>query len=333
LVLQVSVTPSRLLGGQPSFVQRLLRFTFRLASLQVSGQIVPTTSFVATSATSGPGTSPSIGANQATVSNLRASARITGAGSPVPGRLDLQIWGMPQMLMDNLSTLGQIVQIGTRNTILVEAGDATNGFASVFTGTLTQCWGAYENAPEVPFHVEAQVASADQVIPAVPTSIPGSADAATILSGLANQMNVRFENSGVSGVMLSNAYYYGSPYDQYRAIANDISDKVATTVNNGIMAIWPKTGSRGNAIPLVNPEHGLIGYPTYTAYGIEIRTIFNPNITLGGQIIVESTLKEATKTWRVFALNHSLDSLLPNGLWESRIACSPLATAPILPPF
>lgn len=232
--------------------------------------------------------------------------------------------------MDNLSTLGMIINIGTRNTVTIEAGDNVNGFATVYIGQIVNCWGAYENVPEVPFHIESQTVVGDQVIPASPTTVPGSADAATILSGLAQQMALRFENNGVS-VKLSNAYYYGSPWDQAQQVARDAG--IGMVRENGVLAIWPQNGSRGGAIPQVDPSHGLIGYPTYVANGIEIRTVFNPSITLGGQISVESTLKEASKTWRVFALNHSLDSLLPNGLWESRIACSPLATTPILPPF
>ncbi len=247
------------------------------------------------------------------------------------GMLDLQVWGMRQSVMDDLSTLGMRVNLLPRNAVTVEAGDDVDGYGTVFVGTTINCWGDCGQAPEVPFRVEGQTAAAGAVLPSAPTSISGSADAATILSGLANQLGLRFENNAVS-VKLSSPYYFGSPRDQALAIVQDAGINW-NGGDDGVLAIWPQNGSRGGTIPFISTTTGLIGYPTYTANGIEIRTIFNPSITLGAQIQVKSSLKGATKTWNVYAIDHSLDALLPGGLWESRIACLPPGIGPVLPPF
>jgi hypothetical protein len=315
----VTKAPTTITSGTGSFVQRLINVSFTLAN----GQFIEGSSQGSPTAASG--------VNTATVSGLRASARINKAGGSVMGELDLQVWGMTRSLMDQLSTLGQAVQLLTRNTVTITAGDAISGMGTVFIGTTVNCWGDYNSAPEVPFHVEAQTAAAGAVIPMPPTSISGSADVATMLSGLATRLSLKFENNGIN-TKISNAYYAGSARDQVLAIVRDANINW-NNGDDGILAIWPKGKSRGGSIPYIAPEHGLIGYPTYTANGIEVRCIFNPSIGLGGQIQVQSSLKEASKNWIVYGMNHSLDAMLPGGLWESRLYCYPIgAPTPILTP-
>lgn len=318
MVTQVTVTkaPTQLTGGKPSFVARKLKMTFTKDS--------------GTFTASG-------GSNSVTLQGFRASARITKAGGPVAGNLELLVWGMLQPQMDDLSNLGMrtilpggVYQI-SRNTVTVEAGDDVDGYGTVFIGTTIECWGDYGQAPEVPFRVEAQTVAATAVAPASPFSTSGVTDVATALSGLASLMFLRFENNGVT-TKLPPSYYFGSPRDQALAIVQDAGINW-NGGDDGVLSIWPANGSRGGAVPFISPATGLIGYPTYTANGIEIRVLFNPSITLGSQIQVQSSLKEASKTWNVYAIDHSLDALLPGGLWESRIACLPPEIGPVLPPF
>jgi hypothetical protein len=263
--------------------------------------------------------------------------------------LDLQVWGMKQSVMDDLSNLGMRISLpssaqqqgGTyllsRNRVIVEAGDDVDGYGTVFIGTTIECWGDYGQSPEVAFRVEAQTLAADGVIVAAPLSTSGVTDVATALSGLANLMGLRFENNGVTA-KLPASYYFGSLREQVLSIVQDAGIRW-NSGEDGILAIWPANGHRGGAIPFIaapspeRPGTGLIAYPTYTANGIEIRTIFNPSITLGAQIQVQSSLKAASKIWNVYAIEHSLYSCLPGGLWESRIACYPPVIGPVLPQF
>ena len=92
-------------------------------------------------------------------------------------------------------------------------------------------------------------------------------------------------------------------------------------------------GSRNGSAPIVSPQTGMIGYPAYTAYGIMLKTIFNPSIGFGQQIQVQSSLQPACGNWAVYGLDHALDEEMPdNGLWESDIlAYNPkFPTPPVL---
>ena len=89
----------------------------------------------------------------------------------------------------------------------------------------------------------------------------------------------------------------------------------------------------------------MISYPSYTAQGILVKTQFNPDVVFGGRIEVQSSLLESTKKvnplaksvipsdgiWAVYSIDHALDSMLPNGKWESDLGCyNPAFPEPII---
>lgn len=284
-----------------AFVRRLLRFTFQLS--QPQGQ---------------PRTFSGTQSNTITLSSgLRASAHITKAGGPSMGTADLRIYGMSLSLMNQLSTLGMRIQQVPRDIVTVEAGDEGGTLSTVFIGNVTNAFSDFTSAPDVPFVVSAHVLAANSAISVKPTSFNGTVDAATVLSGLATQMGLHFENNGVK-VQLTNPYYPGTAREQaLRCIEEANIDW--NSGENGVLAIWPKNGSRGGSIPLVSADTGMIGYPTYTAQGIALRTVFNPSIGFGSKIKVQSILEPASRTWAVFGLTHDLQSKIIDGQWESTI--------------
>jgi hypothetical protein len=267
------------------------------------------------------------GSDVVTVSGLRTTAQIAKAGTTAM-QAHLRIYGMTLSLMNKLSTLGVQINLLARNTVTISAGDADTGMGIIFVGTVTMAWIDFQGMPEVAFDVSAQAGAAEAVIPTPPASFNGAADVVTIMSGLAAKMQLTFENSGVSG-QLSNPYLPGSLVDQARACAE--AGGFMWAIDNGKLAIWPRNGSRGGAIPLVSPATGMIGYPTYTAVGIMLRTLFNKSINFGGQIQVDSSLAPAKGTWAIYAIDHELESMMPNGAWFSTIgAYNPKSPQPVL---
>lgn len=314
------IFPTSPTPNQTSFVQRLLQFTIQLnPNPPMTNQ--PTTF---------PG-----GSNTLTISGSRATARIQHAGAMAKSQAQVDIFGLTPSVMNQLSTLGMVFQLVQQNTIIIEAGDPINGLTLVFIGTITSAYGDYNQQPNVPFHFEAIANLVNAVAPMTPSSYQNSTDVGSIMQGLARQMGLGFENNGVS-VQLPSGYYPGSAQDQYQKVAGDagiIANVVPGANGAMVLAIWPKGGSRGGVAPSVSPTTGMIGYPTYTQYGILVKTIFNPQVAFGGQIQVQSSLPNATGTWSVLRLDHSLDSLVPSGLWESSIWCfNPKYPQPTSPP-
>jgi hypothetical protein len=85
------------------------------------------------------------------------------------------------------------------------------------------------------------------------------------------------------------------------------------------LTIWPKGKARGGAIPLISPDTGMVGYPTLSARGIIVTTYFNPSISFGKNIKLQSSLELANGEWNVNSLVHTLEAEIPKGQWITRL--------------
>jgi hypothetical protein len=267
------------------------------------------------------------GKNTVKITGARVSATITRAGGSFQGALDMSIWGMTLSKMNDLATLGYRIQVDPailNNSVTVEAGDDENGMAVVFFGTIYSAWSDFLGAPDCPFHVMAHVAGFEALRPVPVTSYRGLVDIATILSGMAEASNRTFVNNGVTG-QFENVYYPGTAREQieracqHANINYAIDDPAPNT-----LTIWPKGKSRSGSVPLISPDTGMVGYPTFTANGILVTTFFNPSICFGRDVKIESSLTPANKQWNVLTLVHSIEAEVPRGHWITRFEATDL---------
>jgi hypothetical protein len=260
---------------------------------------------------------------------LKMIAYIEHAGGLSDGTLDLTIYGMTRSLMNQLSTLGMQINLVPKNLITLTAGEPGK-MSTAFIGYIIAAYADFNASPDVAFHITAHTLGPFGAQPLEPSSFKGSADVATVMSGFATKMGLRFENNGVTA-QLQNQYYSGSVRTQAQACV-----KAAGISWNhgegGILAIWPKNGSRNNGqIPKIAPppNGSMIGYPTYTAYGIMLRSLYDPTIGFGQKIQVQSSVL-TTGEWAVYGLSHHLESQTPNGKWETEIlAYNPKHPTPV----
>jgi hypothetical protein len=321
-----------------TFVQRLITVTVQLASNTQTNQ--PNTF------TQG---GVSLG-DTVTLSGSRTSVRIQNSGAAVDARAQVKIWGMNPNLMNQLATLGLVFNLVPKNQITISAGDSEAGQSAIFSGTIWAAYGDYEAQPDVPFIFECLSGAADAAISVPPSSFQGSADVATMMSGFARQMNLGFENNGVTA-QLTNAYFSGSAKVQAQKCA-DAAGISWGIFNGNTLAIWPKGGNRNTPnVPIISPMGGMIGYPAFTQQGIIVKTLFNPQIAFGGMVQVDSSLLAAIASsqasqptlgggasstfptqWAVNKLDLALDSLLPKGQWMSTVyAYNPGYSRSIIP--
>lgn len=259
--------------------------------------------------------------NTVKLTGLRCNASVKKAGGAGFNTCQLSVFGMTLNIMNQLTTLGKpAVDYGRNNIVTVEAYDDATPPAVVFTGIIDQAFAAGDDQPNIPFVVSAMTGLLDNMRPVPPTTRQGSADVATLMSGFAATMSMVFENGGVSGLNLSNPYFSGTAMDQARRCAQAAGINVA--FDDGKLAIWPSGGSRKAADVAVSPATGMIGYPNWTANGLIIRTLYNPNIAYGCNVNVTSSLTTANGRWTVFKLQHDLESETPGGKWESMFEAS-----------
>jgi hypothetical protein len=338
-----------------SFAQRLITVTVQLA---------PNTG------TNQPNTFQESGTDTVTLSGSRTSVRVQNSGAPADCNAQVKIWGMTPSLMNQLSTLGLVFNLVPKNQLTIQAGTMGPGgvpnLATIFTGTVWAAYGDYSAQPDVPFIFECLSYAADAVVSVPPSSFPGSANVSDIMSGFARQMNLGFENNGVSGT-LSNAYFSGAVKIQAQKCADAAG--ISWGLFGNVLAIWPRGGNRSTPdMPVIAPppEGDMISYPAFTQQGIVVKTLFDPTISFGSLIQVKSSLLSGIvssqnanqggakslapsaalassslasaaatfpSVWAVNKLDLALDSLLPKGQWMSSVwAYNPNYSRAILPP-
>lgn len=259
--------------------------------------------------------------NSVKLSGLRCIVNISKAGGVSMSSLDLRVFGMELEAMNRLTVLNMLRYTDARfNTVTVSAGDDENGMAVCFTGIINQAWADMRSPPDAVFHVSAHTGFMEAVKPVSPVSYKGVVDVATVLAGIAAQMQpVRsLENSGVD-VRISNPYLPGTLRDQALAVAKAAA--INLLIDDTVLAIWPKGQTRKGAVPHISPTSGLVGYPVFTQNGVQLTTVYNPNLVFGQRIEVRSELEPANGFWTVAGVTHNLSCEVPGGPWFSQVEC------------
>ena len=288
-----------------TFVERKISVTFSLGPV---GQVAPYAY----------GTFASTGKNTVTLEGLRIQCDISKVVVPGMGQAHLRIHGLTLSLLNDLSAIipvkGDIPQVRF-NQLIINAGDDIAGMAKVFDGNTTMSTAIdMAGAPDSILEVQSAVGSyaAVQSIPV--STFPGTTSGKQILATLAAMdPALSFEYSG-DDFQLDTPYLPGSRRDQILSVVE--AGGVECTLDNGALCVWNRYGHRpANSIPLVSPATGLVGYPTNIGIGAMVKTVFNPNINVGGLVNIQSSLKFATGTFKVFEASHEIDSQLPGGRW------------------
>jgi hypothetical protein len=263
------------------------------------------------------------GFNTVTVSGLRTLVTITKLVGVTQPSLELVVFGLTLDVMNQLTIVGKQLMAMKNNTVRVSAGYTGGQMSVVYEGLIWQAFADMSAQPETALVVTSTSNGLAAMKPVPPTSYKGSVDVAVIMSALAAQMGYSFENNGVS-VILRDPYLPGTAWAQVQraAAAADIN----YTLDIGVLAIWPKDGSRKGTIPIVSAETGMVGYPRYTDTAIGVTTLFNPAIGFAGNIQVQSALAPANGTWTVKSITHRLDAEMPGGAWFTDLQCSILGS-------
>jgi hypothetical protein len=267
--------------------------------------------------------------NTLDVTGLRVSAAVSKAGGYTNSTLDLRVWGLPLSVANDLSTLGKPLPAVRNNVVTVRPWTDDNPAKGVaFIGIIQQAWSEMQAVPENVFTIQATSGFFEKFRPLPPTSVDGPADVATLMSGLAKQMELNFENSGVQ-VTIPHPYLSGTGLQQAQQIME--AANINMIVDNSTLAIWPLDGTRNpQADPvLVSAETGLVGYPTWTANGLALKTLANVNIAFGGAVKVESDIEPANGVWSPFKVDHIFESEVPDGQWFTTCEAASFTRSPV----
>lgn len=189
----------------------------------------------------------------------------------------------------------------------------------VHIGDVQTAFADFNAAPEVAFEGVSMPSLFAAIKPVGARSYKGAADAGDIMADLASDMGVAFERNGVS-VILQNPYFPGTAWAQVQRCAD--AARINYSLDRGVLAIWNRNGSRTpEKVIRIAADTGMVGYPTFNSEGIAVRTLFNPDVTLGSVVDVDTSVSVAKGQWIAYGVFHTLESETPNGQWFTDVMC------------
>lgn len=247
---------------------------------------------------------------------FRASVTIDKAGGVQMGTLRAKIYGVKQQDMNSITTLQWKPGTMIPNTVEVFAIDGTATPTRVFAGNIVNAWADYQGMPDVFLHIQAQSAYFDQLKSIEPKSFKGTVDVSAVMKQIADGMGLKFENNGVD-VKLSDVYLPSTATEQMRELAKAAG--IDVYLDDDILSITKRYAPRAGDIPLISPQTGLVGYPTFDGIGVNFKSLFNPSVTFGGRVKLETDVEQAKGEWIVTSVAHQLESEKPGGAWFTMI--------------
>lgn len=250
-----------------------------------------------------------------TLQGVRAIADIDKAGGMMMGTLRAKIYGVKQADMNSITTLQWKPGTLIPNTVEVFAIDGA-AETLVFAGNIVNAWADYQGMPDVFLHIQAQAAFFNSLKAIPPRSFKGRVDVASVMAQIARDLGYTFENNGVT-TQLVDVYLPNTGMEQAKDLARAAGCDLY--LDDKILAITPSNVPRRVIIPLISPASGLVGYPTFDGVGVNFQTLFNPAVTFGGSVKLETDVQQAAGEWVVTSVGHRLESENPGGAWFSSI--------------
>jgi hypothetical protein len=262
-----------------------------------------------------------------TLTNHRVTAEISAYGGETQGEAKVRIYGMSRDLMNALTTIGPVmVQIRAQNSIQILAGDNPNALATIYNGTIQEAFADYNEAPDVALSIRANSASIAALTNVQSYSHAAPTPVTLVMSTIANNLKwANFDPGDVTAV-LGDVTYSGSYLEQIKACANaaDIDYVIESKGITNRLRIKTRYSSFSGDQIIISPQTNMIGYPVYSQSTMIIKSLFLPNIALGGLITVQgSAVDTANGTWIVNSVHHDLESYVPNGKWYTTCGVFP----------
>lgn len=255
---------------------------------------------------------------QKIIRGLPVAVQVKKTGGAEKPSCLLSVSGMTYSDMEQLTTLAFRPLQTRKNLLAVFAGDQESGLSRIFAGEIVTASADFNAAPDPVFDIEALTAYYPALMATGPLAIKGDAPAADIIKQQAALVGYQFENQGVT-TRLRNCILNGDPITKAKAAAKQAG--ATLLLEDAKMTLLPAGKAKKGKAVKVSATSGLIGYPTFTADGIEFEALFDPAFELDGLVQVQSIVPKASGVWRITALNHHLSANMPDGgPWKTKIS-------------
>lgn len=258
------------------------------------------------------------GGNTKIINELPVNCSIQKLGPPDFAKADITIRGMLPEDMEAFTTLAFWPLYTWRNYVNIFAGDEDGALTQVFAGSVVWANADYSGMPDIAFKLHAEVGFWGRVTAQGNNVLTEDQDAGSYISSQAEAAGLTFSNEGVTARLSKGTVFNGSPVDKARQAAKQIGAELI--LDDDEMVLLPRDGQRAGEMQLLSRDTGLLGYPTITQTGVELRCIFNPAFRFAQCFELQSAVPKTNGVWRIIKLTHKLSANDPkDGSWESAI--------------
>lgn len=283
---------------------------------------------------------PGTNSNTLIVSGLRMSAQVQ-ASALQQSQMQLRVWGMKRADMDAITVAWANPPVVLNHRVILEANSG-DGWSKVFGGTITEAQPEYRGAPDTFLSLLASVGYFQKIQAVDSAAYAETTDVGRVAQDLADKMGFTFVDGGANAVLQGPIYLWGSLLDQLDQVCRMAGCDYYLTGSESAPTGAPRPGTveaqdaqgtltltpRGRPIEgagvaaLLREDTGLIGYPVYDRYGLNVQALWQPAFGCGVPIQVESIVPSATGIWYPYSMVHLLDANLPNGKWQTNMMCN-----------
>lgn len=256
--------------------------------------------------------------NTVIIENVPITVDITKQGGEDKNKATITIENLKLETVKQLTILSFKRLETYNNVVQIEAGNKDTDLSIVFIGEVTSSMPEISDNGTLSLKMEVMAGYYPALIPSKPVSVQGVTTIDNLMSQFAKEAGYSYENKNITG-SVSNCVFIGSPIAKARTLARQTN--IDLLIDDNKFTIQTFNAPKDGQIPLISKNTGMIGYPSFSSDGIDVKCEFNNNLRVGGYFKLESILPFATGEWQIVKLTHRLEAYLPNsGTWETTIS-------------
>jgi len=209
--------------------------------------------------------------------------------------------------------------------LLIEAGDLGGTLSEAVNGPILSSFIDLSGAPDSLFNVT-MVDTFGASSPISAQSQPGAQSAESLIQSLCAQATppLTFNNSAGASAVLRSQVTYGSAIDQIAKIATNA--RFNWKMSGTTLYIRPQNGTVDDVVidvgPNTDPE--MVGYPMFWELGLIVTSLYNPQVQIGRQMNVISSIPNANCRWKIIQVQHELTTMIAKGPWFTAAMLIPI---------
>lgn len=256
--------------------------------------------------------------NTVIIENVPITVDITKQGGEDKNKATITVENLKLETVKQLTVLSFKRLETYNNVVQIEAGNKDTDLSTIFIGEVTSSIPEISDNGTLSLKMEVMAGYYPALIPSKPVSVQGVTTIDNLMSQFAKEAGYSYENKNITG-SVSNCVFIGSPIAKARALAKQTN--IDLLIDDNKFTIQTFNAPKDGQIPLISKNTGMIGYPSFSSDGIDVKCEFNNNLKVGGYFKLESILPFATGEWQIVKLTHRLEAYQPSsGTWETTVS-------------